>query len=154
MLSNGTFLGPDEIRNMRTVPELVFVNCCHLGGADAAQLLNTRYDRAEFASGVAGALIEIGVRCVVAAGWAVDDDAASMFAEEFYRSLLRGNRFIVAVGEARDAAHDGGPNVNTWAAYQCYGDPDWVFRATGGGPQPGHRAVARGLLGRWLRRQG
>ena len=39
------------------------------------QLLNTRYDRAEFASGVAGALIAIGVRCVVAAGWAVDDDA-------------------------------------------------------------------------------
>ena len=131
VLSNGTFLGPDEFRNMRTVPELVFVNCCHLGGADAAQLLNTRYDRAEFASGVAGALIAIGVRCVVAAGWAVDDDAATIFAEEFYRSLLRGNRFIVAVGEARAAAHDGGPNVNTWAAYQCYGDPDWVFRTRG-----------------------
>ena len=41
VLSNGTFLGPDEIRNMRTVPELVFVNCCHLGSADAEQLLNT-----------------------------------------------------------------------------------------------------------------
>jgi hypothetical protein len=128
VLSNGTFLGPDEIRTMRTVPELVFVNCCHLGGADAAQLLNTRFDRAEFASGVAGALIAIGVRCVVAAGWAVDDDAATVFAEEFYRSLLRGNRFIVAVGEARAAARERGPDVNTWAAYQCYGDADWVLR--------------------------
>ena len=98
VLSNGLFLGPDEIGNMRTVPELVFVNCCHLGSADADQLLNTKYDRAEFASGVAGALIAIGVRCVVAAGWAVDDDAASVFAEEFYGSLLRGNRFIDAVG--------------------------------------------------------
>mgnify|MGYP006182866109 CR=1 FL=1 len=39
-------------------------------------------------AGVAGALIAIGVRCVVAAGWAVDDDAATVFAEEFYRSLL------------------------------------------------------------------
>jgi hypothetical protein len=39
VLSNGTFLGPDEIRNMRTVPELVFVNCCHLGAADTEQLL-------------------------------------------------------------------------------------------------------------------
>ena len=58
----------------------------------------------EFASGVAGALIAIGVRCVVAAGWAVDDDAAGVFAEEFYGSLLRGNRFIDAVGEARAAA--------------------------------------------------
>ena len=129
VLSNGTFLGPDEFRNMRMVPELVFVNSCHLGAADAAELLNTRYDRAEFASGVAGALISIGVRCVVAAGWAVDDDAAIAFAEEFYRSLLRGNRFIVAVGDARAAARERSPHLNTWAAYQCYGDADWVFRA-------------------------
>lgn len=128
VLSNGTFLGPDEIRNMRTVPELVFVNCCHLGSADSDQLLKTSYDRAEFASGVAGALIEIGVRCVIAAGWAVDDEAATTFAEEFYGSLLRGNRFIVAVGEARTAARERSPQANTWAAYQCYGDPDWIFR--------------------------
>lgn len=128
VLSNGTFLGPDEFRNMRTVPELVFVNCCHLGAADGGQLLNARYDRAHFASGVAGALVAIGVRCVVAAGWAVDDDAATVFSEEFYRSLLRGNRFIVAVAEARAAARARSPHLNTWAAYQCYGDPDWVFR--------------------------
>jgi CHAT domain-containing protein len=134
VLSNGTFLGPDEFRNMRTVPELVFVNCCHLGAADAGQLLNTRYDRAEFASGVAGALIAIGVRCVVAAGWAVDDDAATVFAEEFYRSLLQGKRFIVAVGDARAAARERSPHLNTWAAYQCYGDPDWVFRARSSDP--------------------
>jgi hypothetical protein len=114
---------------MRTVPELVFVNSCHLGAADSAELLNTRYDRAEFASGVAGALISIGVRCVVAAGWAVDDDAAIAFADEFYRSLLRGSRFIVAVGDARAAARQRSPHLNTWAAYQCYGDADWVFRA-------------------------
>ena len=33
VLSNGTFLGPDEIRSMRVVPELVFVNCCIWGAA-------------------------------------------------------------------------------------------------------------------------
>jgi len=126
VLSTGSFLGADEIRKMRTVPELVFVNCCHLAGGDEKQLLD--YDRATFASGVAGALIEIGVRCVVAAGWAVDDDAAGLFAETFYASLLRGNRFIDAVDEARKAAYEQSPHVNTWAAYQCYGDPDWVFR--------------------------
>ena len=42
VLSNGTFLGPDEFRNMRTVPELVFVNCCHLASGDADQLLKLR----------------------------------------------------------------------------------------------------------------
>jgi hypothetical protein len=110
---------------MRKVPELVFVNCCHLASGDADQLLN--YDRASFASGVAGALIEIGVRCVVAAGWAVDDEAASRFAEAFYGSLLRMDRFIDAVDKGRQAAYES-KSVNTWAAYQAYGDPDWVFR--------------------------
>jgi len=126
VLSNGTFLGPDEIRSLRTVPALVFINCCHLGKADPEQLLQT-YNRAEFASGVAGALIDIGVRCVVAAGWAVDDDAAMVFADTFYGALLDGHRFIAAVGRARDAAYHANPQSNTWAAYQCYGDPDWVF---------------------------
>ena len=127
VLSNGTFIGPAEIGSMRTVPEMVFLNCCHLGAADAGELLNP-YDRAEFASGVAGELISIGVRCVVAAGWAVDDDGAEVFADTFYASLLRGNRFITAVGDARRATYRQAPDRNTWAAYQCYGDPDWIFR--------------------------
>ncbi len=134
VLSNGSFLGPDEIRKLRTVPELVFVNCCHLASGDPAQLLRLNYDRAGFASGVAGALIDIGVRCVVAAGWAVDDGAATIFAETFYRSLLRRNRFIDAIAEAREAAREQNPQSITWAAYQCYGDPDWVFRRNGRDP--------------------
>ena len=139
VLSNGTFLGPAEIGSMRTVPELVFINCCHLGAADARQLLKT-YHRAEFASGVAGELISLGVRCVIAAGWAVDDSGAKVFAEAFYGSLLRGNRFITAVGEARMAAYVDNPGQNTWAAYQCYGDPDWVFRQA---PSDANRPTAR-----------
>jgi CHAT domain-containing protein len=130
VLSNETFLGPREIRNMRTVPELVFVNCCYLAGRDSDQLLNAGesgcggpYNRSEFAAGVADALISLGVRCVIAAGWAVEDDPAKTFATTFYEALLGGDRFIDAVGRARHAAYDFGGN--TWAAYQCYGDPDW-----------------------------
>ena len=120
VLSDKTFLGAQEIEAMRVVPELVFINCCHLGAFPAKALL---YDRVDFASGVARKLINIGVRCVVAAGWAVDDGAAQEFATTFYKSLLLGERFIEAVARARVAAHrfDG----NTWAAYQCYGDADW-----------------------------
>ena len=114
---------------MRVVPELVFVNCCHLGARDSAELLRNpevgRYDRAMFAAGVAEALIKVGVRCVIAAGWAVEDGAALAFATRFYDALLTGRRFIDAVADAREAAWHGGGN--TWAAYQCYGDPDWTF---------------------------
>jgi pimeloyl-ACP methyl ester carboxylesterase len=140
VLSNGTFLGPREICNMRVVPELVFVNCCHLGARDADQLLRNEvsqlgrsYDRARFASGVAAELIKIGVRCVIAAGWAVDDDAAKSFATTFYEILLRGRRFIDAVAAAREAAFTHGGN--TWGAYQCYGDPNWFFRPKAADPQ-------------------
>ncbi len=131
VLSNGSFLGSSEIATMRAVPELVFVNCCHLAARNVDQLLGRGnpqgYDRVRFASGVAEELIKIGVRCVIAAGWAVDDTAAATFATTFYGALLRGNRFIDAVAKAREAAYTYNKDDNTWAAYQCYGDPDWVF---------------------------
>ncbi len=125
VLSGDVFLGPREIEKMRIVPELVFVNCCHLAAPDRRQLLAV-FDRPRFAATVAEELIKIGVRCVVAAGWAVDDDAASVFATTFYDQLVCGRRFIDAVANAREAAWQAGGN--TWAAYQCYGDPDWVLR--------------------------
>jgi tetratricopeptide (TPR) repeat protein len=134
VLSEGSFLGAKEIAALRVKPELVFVNCCHLATDDPdRQLKPTNYDRAQFASGVAHALIKGGVRCVIAAGWAVDDAAASVFAKAFYKALLGGARFIDAVGTARENAYACG--CNTWAAYQCYGDPDWQFRPTTGDAQ-------------------
>lgn len=133
VLSNGTFLGANEIEAMRVVPELVFVNCCHLAqGGPRAFLRDPQpasYSRAAFASGVAQSLIRIGVRCVVAAGWAVNDTAARVFATTFYEALLRGERFIDAVGLARRKTFEF--DGNTWAAYQCYGDPDWRWKLPG-----------------------
>ena len=126
VLSDGTFLGPREVEAMRVVPELVFLNCCHLA-ADPRQLLKG-YDRASFAAGVAKQLIRIGVRCVVAAGWAVEDGAANRFATAFYQALMQGARFMDAVHAGRGAAYDANPLGNTWAAYQCYGDPEWVWQ--------------------------
>ena len=136
VLSDGSFLGAQEIAALRVKPEVVFVNCCHLATDDQSRLLKaTNYDRARFASGVAHALIKSGVRCVIAAGWAVEDEAASVFAKAFYEALLGGARFIDAVAAAREKARACGGN--TWAAYQCYGDPDWQFRpATGDAQSP------------------
>jgi tetratricopeptide (TPR) repeat protein len=134
VLSGDSFLGPREISALRVIPELVFVNCCHLATDDSSLFLKlTNYDRARFASGVAHALVKSGVRCVIAAGWAVDDEAASVFARKFYKTLLRGERFIDAVAAAREEARECGGN--TWAAYQCYGDPDWRFRQQTGDAQ-------------------
>jgi len=140
VLSDDRYLGPFEIESMRTVPELVFVNCCHLAATTQDQLLR-QTDHPRFAAGVARALIDLGVRCVVAAGWAVDDDAAEVFATSFYDALLDGRPFIEAVHGARTAAHACGGN--TWAAYQCYGDPDWRLHAQVSDAQVPVRSVAR-----------
>lgn len=138
VLSNGTWLGARELGSMHSVPELVFVNCCHLAARPDSSLLVPGDGRVAFAADAASQLIEIGVRCVVAAGWAVDDAAALRFASAFYDALLRGHRFMDAVGLAREAAWDEGRSDSTWAAYQCYGDPDWTLRraAPTGGDLP------------------
>lgn len=131
VLSGGIYLGPREINGMRVVPELVFINCCHLAAYPPDNVARPpAYNRALFASTVAEQLIRIGVRCVIAAGWAVDDAAASLFASTFYTGLLNGERFLDAVAIARLATWTRYPGNNTWAAYQCYGDPDWRLRSS------------------------
>lgn len=124
VLSDESFLGVDEISAIRTVPALVFLNCCHLAVLDDAAASSMRSDTMpSFAATAAEALIRKGVRCVLVAGWAVEDGAAQAFATTFYDQLCAGERFIDAVAAARRVARRRGGN--TWAAYQCYGDPNW-----------------------------
>ena len=121
VLSDGLLLGAAEISQMEIVPDLVFLNCCHLAQSNPVFVAYNR-----LAYSISRELIEIGVRCVVAAGWAVDDDAAYTFAETFYRAILRDKlQFGDAVFEARrDAYREHGSSI-TWGAYQAYGDPGW-----------------------------
>lgn len=128
-------LTPAEVEQMRFVPEMVFINCC-FGGTDREPLHPmVRSDRHRLAANVATQLIRMGVRAVIAAGWAVDDRAAVTFARTFYELMLEGERFGYAVQQARKKIFVEHPGVNTWGAYQCYGDPD--FRLFADGPSRG-----------------
>lgn len=132
ILSNGTTFGPREVKAMRIVPELAFINCCHIGRFDdrplqPVNLLGARASLPAFAANIAEALIRIGVRCVIAAGWAVDDNPAELFARRFYEELNKGASFVKAVRHARRDTWEAFPDSNTWAAYQCYGDPNWTY---------------------------
>ena len=135
VLSGKHHLGPAEIAAMRVVPELVFVNCCSLSQYDSGQALREGFDPSEFAAVVADALIAKGVRCVIACGWPVNDGPAADFARTFYGRLLEGARFIDAVAAGREACWKAMPDGKSWAAYQCYGDPNWVFRSGTGDAQ-------------------
>lgn len=116
-------LTPAFIEQMSHVPELVFVNCCYLGETnEEAERLNR--SRFRLAANLGTQLIEIGVKAVVVAGWAVNDNAAFDFAQRFYECLFEGSTFGEAVRKARKTVFEThGTRNNTWGAYQCYGDP-------------------------------
>jgi hypothetical protein len=140
VIGDGWFLTPGDVEQMRYVPELVFINCCHLGKSQARP--GDAADLNRLAANLAMQFIRMGVRAVVAAGWAVDDAAARCFAEHLYNSLLEGRGFGDAVRIAREAAWTQHPAVNTWGAYQCYGDPDYRLDPSG----PARRDIAPALF--------
>jgi tetratricopeptide (TPR) repeat protein len=136
VIGDGVYLTPGEVKQMRRVPELVFINCCHLGYTEdrearaeeearqgEAPRLAPLADYHLFAANVATEFIRMGVRAVIAAGWAVDDAAGKTFAEAFYGAMLDGEPFGKALEAARSETHNRHSYANTWGAYQCYGDP-------------------------------
>jgi hypothetical protein len=145
VIGDRLYLTPTEIRQMRSVPELVFINCCHLGQTGRPGLAAADEPAAtpafnRIAANVGTQFIEMGVRAVVAAGWAIDDRAAKTFADTFYESMLAGAAFGDAVKAAREKTWVGHSYANTWGAYQCYGDPEYRLRLVGQGD--GSREVA------------
>ena len=132
---------PDVFDSLRQVPELVFINCCHLGRIEARKEEQAR-DRHALAASVASAFLKLGARAVIAAGWVVYDPAALCFAETFYDGMLRlGLTFGDAVLAARRETYTRFPGANTWSAYQCYGES--VFRLAQDKPHETYRIPQR-----------
>jgi len=104
------------------IPEFAFINCCYSGDIDS-QFEKLHRERYKLAASIGVQLIEMGVQAVVITGWAVDDNAASLFAEDLYGHLLDGEFFGKAVLKSRKNNYHSYPNSKTWGAYQCYGDP-------------------------------
>jgi pimeloyl-ACP methyl ester carboxylesterase/tetratricopeptide (TPR) repeat protein len=126
------FLTSREIRQMPAMPELVFLNCCYLGQIDDPEEKRRLETVNALAASLAEELINKGVKAVVATGWAVNDAAARTFAEIFYSQMLKSECFGDAVRQARIVTNKEHRGVNTWAAYQCYGSPDYKLEGAGG----------------------
>ncbi|MGD9960115.1 CHAT domain-containing protein [Nocardioides sp.] len=141
---SGVRIGPDdyltaaEFEQMQTTPDLVFLNCCHLGsGVGRADKL---------AASVSRKLIDNGIRAVVAAGWAVDDAAASRFAHTFYDHMLEGDNLGAAALQARKRIHDEfASTTNTWGAYQVYGEPAFQLERERRSTRTGDLSSRRGF---------
>jgi pimeloyl-ACP methyl ester carboxylesterase/tetratricopeptide (TPR) repeat protein len=131
VMSRKRLLTALEFGQMRVMPDLVFLNCCHLGKIDPTLSDPRMKDMNRLAASVAQELLCDGVRAVVAAGWAVNDKAALTFAHKLYSALLAGKTFGSAVLDARTEIYNARFGSNTWAAYQCYGNPDFTLTARG-----------------------
>ena len=139
VLGKNRFLTAAEIGQLPVVPDLVFINCCHLGKV----MKPKRFPRVnKMAASMAEELIKMGVRAVVAAGWAVEDEPARLFARKFYRAILYGQTFGNAVLTARQETYKHYPASNTWGAYQCYGDPSFLLAPTAAGIPSGGAGVS------------
>lgn len=119
LLARGAMLTTDTIRQLTAVPDVVFLNCCSLG----------RIGLNRMAAGLAREFMAIGVRALVAAAWPIDDNAARVFAETFYRELICGRPLGDTITRARNSCAEVGGR-ETWAAYHCYGDPGFVLRGS------------------------
>jgi CHAT domain-containing protein len=127
VLGENHYLSALDISKMSTVPEFVFVNCCYLGqiSTESEKLFQMRY---KLAANVGTQLIENGVKAVIVAGWAVNDNAAYSFSEIFYEKMLNGYTFGEATRIAREKLFEEYLYTNnTWGAYQCYGDQFYKF---------------------------
>ncbi|MDO9189716.1 MAG: CHAT domain-containing protein, partial [Sulfurimicrobium sp.] len=123
VLGPKTYLTAAQVNKLRHVPEFVFINCCHLG----AMKEDAQPRWGELAANLATQFIEMGCKAVIAAGWAVDDRAASTFAQAFYTAMFAGKRFGRAVLMARAATYEQHRLSNTWGAFQAYGDERYCF---------------------------
>ncbi len=121
-----------EVLQMRTAPEVVFLNAAFLGrhgtsvATDAADILSSP------ATSMPDQFLAIGTRAVLAPVGAIEDLAAEAFAVAFYAGLFRGGSLGEAVLEARHAAHRASPESSTWGLYHCYGDPEYRLLARPG----------------------
>jgi CHAT domain-containing protein len=125
VIGDDLYLTAAEIGKIEPIPELVFLNCCY--GGKIPRDTHGAGSPHRTAATLAEALINMGVKAVVASGWAVGDAAAREFATRFYDAMLSGAKFGEAVLRARAAVFRAFPENNTWGAYQCYGNPDFTL---------------------------
>ena len=135
----GIAIGPDDFltasmfRQLNVIPDVVFLNCCHLGavafGIEHGAVEFTRRNLDRLGASLARELIDCGVRAVVVAGWAVHDRAAAAFATSFYRAMLNGSTFrrrgaqqrVGRHGERRPSTAPGGhTSATATAGTRCH----------------------------------
>ncbi len=123
-LGSDRYFGPQDFNNKSSIPEFAFINCCYSGAIDSEE---EEYSQKQYkiAANIGTQLIDMGSEAVIVAGWTINDMSAKEFALVIYAELLAGNTFGEAVKKARQQCYTKNKTSTTWAAFQCYGNPNY-----------------------------
>ena len=123
VFTGGHVLSANELNRVDRIPRFVFSNACESGVTPERRsaLLAPSFAESFFARGVAN---------FICTAWPVDDAAALAFAQRLYTGILGLSGNAEPMHEAMSAARreiaaasPGG--LQTWGAYQHYGDPNF-----------------------------
>lgn len=114
VLSDGMFLGVEELRQMRSLPALVVLDNPHTGSRN-------------FGAEMAPALLKAGVPCVVVSAWGVERRLAGHYFETLLAAVGAGEPFAGAHTGALQACATAEPTGLAWGAFQAWGDPEFRF---------------------------
>jgi CHAT domain-containing protein len=108
-----------ELLDQQLAADLVFLSGCET----AAGASINPYQGGEEYSALAQLLLNSRIRNVIATMWKIDDDAAALFAERFYRHLERAAPAAALSAAQRDLSHSARySHPAFWAGYQLSGD--------------------------------
>jgi hypothetical protein len=120
-----------DLVGLGNLPALVFFNACEAGRVRRAPTRGTSRaptirERIDTSVGFAEAFLRGGVANYVGTYWPVGDDPAKLFAERFYKGLMKGESISTALVASRRAVWETG-SVD-WADYIHYGNHNFVLK--------------------------
>jgi hypothetical protein len=121
-----------QLAALANLPSLVFFNACESARMRSdmrkhrTRTAAERMARATRAVGFAEAFMRAGVANFLGTYWPVNDAAAFVFADRFYRHVIGGGRLGDALLDGRLAVRD--VHARDWADYLFYGNPDFIVK--------------------------
>ena len=111
---NDYLLTMAEISQVRLTAKLVVLSCCHSASGQI---------RAEGVVGIARAFLASGARAVLAALWAIEDEATMQFMNRFYEHLVHGESASESLHQAMKWMRENNfSDVRQWAPFMLIGD--------------------------------
>ena len=104
----------EDISKVQLRAKLVVLSCCHSAKGQTS---------AEGVVGIARAFLGSGARSVLAALWAIEDEATEQFMSRFYENLVRGQSASESLQQAMKWMRENGfSKVTQWAPFMLIGD--------------------------------